>query len=150
MNRVGVDKLRSFLQVLLDTHIERELPNVRDEIKKNLASSEAELKSTGDARPTVTHIRSFMTSLSMRFYELLRAALDGSYQSINVDFFANHEGSRLSSRIQQVNTDFSHFMRDHGERRKIGTDSELTASIEPPVEQLIMTEEFLTWVRKVS
>lgn len=66
-SRIGAEKLRVFLQDLLDIHIERELPKVRDEIKKLLNMKEAELKSVGDARPTVDLIRSFLTSLAWGF-----------------------------------------------------------------------------------
>ncbi|CDM38461.1 unnamed protein product [Penicillium roqueforti FM164] len=33
-SRVGVDKLRCFLEEILDTHIQRELPKVRDDIRR--------------------------------------------------------------------------------------------------------------------
>ncbi|KAI7970206.1 hypothetical protein EIK77_008433 [Talaromyces pinophilus] len=149
MNRVGVDKLRQFLQVLLDSHIEKELPKVREEIKKSLTTTEAELRSMGDARPTPIHVRSFMTSLSMKYYELLQAALNGSYQSIDADFFTQVESSRLRARIQKINTEFAKHMRDHGERRKIGTASTLAQSNASSTAQLMVTEEqMMTWVRE--
>jgi hypothetical protein len=152
MNRVGVDKLRQFLQVLLNSHIEKELPKVRDEIRKSLTTTEAELRSMGDARPTPIHVRSFMTSL--RYYELLQAALNGSCQSIetraDVDFFSQIENSRLRARIQQINTDFAKRMRDHGERRKIGTASTSEQLNVSSTAQLVVTEEqMIVWVREV-
>lgn len=150
MNRVGVDKLRQFLQVLLDSHIEKELPKVREEIKKSLTTTEAQLRSMGDARPTPIHVRSFMTSLSMKYYELLQAALNGSYQSIDADFFTQVESSRLRALIQQINTEFAKHMRDHGERRKSGTASTLEQSNASSTAQLMVTEEqMMTWVREV-
>ncbi|KAK6444689.1 hypothetical protein FP744_10000937 [Trichoderma asperellum] len=123
MDRVGAEKLRVFLQDLLDTHIERELPKVRDEIKKLLAIREAELKSMGDARPTIELIRKFITSLSMRFYELLQAALDGHYHSVDNEFFAGNENSRLRASVQKMNTSFSNYMRNSGEKRKVKADT---------------------------
>ncbi|KAM0517737.1 hypothetical protein ACHAPE_004711 [Trichoderma viride] len=125
MSRVGAEKLRVFLQDLLDIHIERELPKVRDEIKKLLTMKEAELKSMGDARPTVDLIRSFLTSLSMGFYELLQAALEGHYHRIDAEFFSETEGSRLRASVQKLNTSFSNHMRDSGHKRKekAGTES---------------------------
>ncbi|KAF5120275.1 Interferon-induced GTP-binding protein Mx [Metarhizium anisopliae] len=128
MDRVGAEKLRLFLQDLLDTHIERELPKVREEIKKSLAAIELELKSMGDARPTVGHIRTFMTSLSMRLYELFQAALDGNYHSIDVEFFANNESSRLRARVQDINSRFAAQMREHGQRRKTKSNSRSSKS----------------------
>ncbi|KAL6900374.1 P-loop containing nucleoside triphosphate hydrolase protein [Trichoderma evansii] len=123
-NRVGAEKLRLFLQDLLDTHIERELPKVRDEIKKLLTMREAELKTMGDARPTVDLIKKFLTSLSMRFYELLQAALDGHYHSTDDKFFSEYEDSRLRASVQKKNTFFSNYMRDSGQKRKLKADTE--------------------------
>ncbi|RFU80662.1 interferon-induced gtp-binding mx [Trichoderma arundinaceum] len=124
MSRVGVVNLRIFLQDLLDKHIERELPKVREEIKKMLAEKEADLKSLGDARPTVDLIRTFLTSLSMRFYELLQAALDGNYHSIDVAFFSENEISRLRARVQKTNTSFATYLRKFGKRRKMRAEPE--------------------------
>lgn len=118
MSRVGAEKLRVFLQDLLDIHIERELPKVRDKIKKLLTMKETELKSMGDARSTVDLIRSFLTSLSMRFYELLQAALESHYHRIDAEFFSETEGSRLRASVQKLNTSFSNHMRDSGQKRK--------------------------------
>ncbi|KAL7795108.1 P-loop containing nucleoside triphosphate hydrolase protein [Trichoderma ceciliae] len=129
MNRVGAEKLRTFLQDLLDTHIERELPKVREEIKKMLAVREVELKSLGDARPTVDLIRAFLTGLSMRFYELLQAALDGNYHSVDAAFFSESENSRLRARVQEKNTKFAGYMRESGQRRKFKADAESENSV---------------------
>ena len=35
-SRIGVNKLRSFLEDILDNHIERELPKVQEEIRRLL------------------------------------------------------------------------------------------------------------------
>jgi GTP-binding protein EngB required for normal cell division len=157
MNRVGAKKLRVFLQDLLDTHIERELPKVRDEIKKLLTMREAELTSLGDARPTVDLIRSFLTSLSMRFYELLKAALDGHYHSIDVEFFSETEDSRLRANVQKLNTSFSNYMRDSGQKRKIKADTAYNASVLTPESAtsgsegqiLVSKAEMMQWVKQV-
>ncbi|KAL6810068.1 P-loop containing nucleoside triphosphate hydrolase protein [Trichoderma sp. SZMC 28015] len=119
MSRVGAENLRIFLQDLLDTHIERELPKVREEIKKLLAERDAELRSLGEARPTTDLIRNFLTALSMRFYELLQAALDGNYHSIDTRFFSESDISRLRARVQESNTKFATYMRVSGKRRKL-------------------------------
>ncbi|OPB44964.1 dynamin GTPase [Trichoderma guizhouense] len=119
MSRVGAENLRIFLQDLLDTHIERELPKVREEIKKLLTERDAELRSLGEARPTTDLIRNFLTALSMRFYELLQAALDGNYHSIDTRFFSESDISRLRARVQESNTKFATYMRQSGKRRKL-------------------------------
>ncbi|EHK19640.1 uncharacterized protein TRIVIDRAFT_156714 [Trichoderma virens Gv29-8] len=129
MNRVGAEKLRIFLQELLDTHIERELPKVREEIKKLLTERDAELRSLGAARPTTDLIRTFLTSLSMRFYELLQAALDGNYHSIDTAFFSQSDTSRLRARVQETNTNFANYMRESGQRRKAKVEPTLNNTI---------------------
>lgn len=153
MSRIGTDKLRLFLQDLLDTHIERELPKVQEEIKKTLANREAELTSLGDARPTLGHIRSFMTSLSMKFYQLLQAALDGNYASIDVGFFSRNDSSRLRACAQKKSTSFANYMREHGEKRKVGNPEppEVDGDSTNEADQIILTkEEMMEWVEKVG
>ncbi|PTB63389.1 hypothetical protein BBK36DRAFT_1181795 [Trichoderma citrinoviride] len=125
MNRVGVTKLRSYLQELLDTHIERELPKVRQEIKTFLEVKEHKLQSLGDARPTVDLMRIFLTRSSMKFYELLQAALDGNYHTIDAAFFSEAHGSRLRARVQELNTEFEARMRSSGQKREL-LEPELT------------------------
>ncbi|UKZ94349.1 uncharacterized protein TrAFT101_009225 [Trichoderma asperellum] len=161
MNRVGAEKLRIFLQDLLDTHIERELPKVREEIKKLLVVTELELKSMGDARPTIDLIRTFLTSLSMRFYELLQAALDGNYYSIDAAFFLGSESSRLRASIQKMNTSFANHMRNSGQKRKMTTDLEPNRSVpevkdpknhEPAydISQILVSRKgMIQWVKQV-
>ncbi|KAH6961897.1 P-loop containing nucleoside triphosphate hydrolase protein [Ilyonectria sp. MPI-CAGE-AT-0026] len=95
---------------LLDTHIERELPKVRDEIKKCLAAMETEL------------------NLSMRFFELIQAALNGNYYSTNSEFFSGNKESRLQARVQEKNTDFATDIRINRERRKIEATSQSSSS----------------------
>ncbi|KAK4073273.1 hypothetical protein Purlil1_13112 [Purpureocillium lilacinum] len=159
-DRLGAEKLRSYLQQLLDKHIERELPKVREEIKKKLASTEVELRSLGDARPTVGNIRSFITDLSMSFYELLQAALDGNYHSIKAEFFAQEPHSRLRAAVQQMNTEFATNMRENGQRRKLGPsdsddpepsadDSNNHESTDEAAQLLVSKSEMMHWVKQV-
>ncbi|KAL7896234.1 P-loop containing nucleoside triphosphate hydrolase protein [Trichoderma sp. SZMC 28014] len=159
MDRVGAEKLRVFLQELLDIHIERELPKVRDEIKKLLAMKEAELKSMSDARSTVDLIRSFLTNLSMRFYELLQAALEGHYHRIDAEFFSENEGSRLRASVQKLNTSFSNHMRESGQKRKEKTaesngptpapKSTTQGSDREQSQILVSQAQMMQWVKKV-
>ncbi|KAH7303290.1 putative dynamin GTPase [Stachybotrys elegans] len=131
MSRVGSEKMRYFLQGLLDAHIQRELPSVRDEIKKMLTTVEADLVSIGDARPTVGHIRTFLTIKSMQFYELLQAALNGDYHGADTAFFSNVAGARLRAYIENINMDFAERMRTQGERHKLVERQEAEAPPKP-------------------
>jgi hypothetical protein len=154
MDRVGTDKLCVFLQHLLDAHIERELPKVRDEMKKKLAITEAKLEILGAARPTLGHIRSFVTSLSMSFHQLLQAALDGNYHGVDMEFFSQDGSRRLRAEVQRRNTAFAASMRERGEKRKVRLTSK-SSGADPEVvgetNQLIVNKtEMMQWVREVS
>lgn len=116
LDRVGVEKLRSRLQTLLDVHIEKELPKVRADIKKILDATKSELKSLGTSRPTVAHVRSFLTTLSMRFFSLAQAALEGNYHTVDYKFFMEEDKTRLRAQIQNLNTLFAASIRKEGNR----------------------------------
>lgn len=77
IDRVGAEKLRPLCAISLT-----ELPKVRDEMKRMLAVTVAKLESPDAARPTLGHIRSFVTSLSLSFYQLSQGALDDSYYGV--------------------------------------------------------------------
>ncbi|KAM0081148.1 hypothetical protein ACKRZS_006697 [Fusarium odoratissimum] len=122
--RIGAENLRIFLQELLDTHIEKELPKVKEDIRKSLEASERELQALGEPRPTVGHIRAYMIGLSMRFTEIARAALDGNYHGNYQEFFTDSEDSRLRARVQQLNTAFATEVRENGQKRRVKDTSE--------------------------
>ncbi|KAL4863060.1 P-loop containing nucleoside triphosphate hydrolase protein [Aspergillus spectabilis] len=135
LDRLGADKLRRFLQQLLDTHVERELPKVRN-------------------------IRSFLMNLSMKFYELLQAALDCNYHSIDSDFFSGTKGSRLRAHVQEANTKFATSMHLKGKMRVVGPDnppvlggsdhdSNKDDSVDEDAQLIVSDEEMLQWVREV-
>jgi GTP-binding protein EngB required for normal cell division len=148
-NRLGAERLRGFLQGLLDTHIERELPKVAEEIRKKLDVNESELKSLGEARPAVGQIRAFLTNLSMNFYELTQAALDGSYHSTDAEFFSGNDACRLRAQIQAENTKFASCMRENGERRKVGSPTSASESADETAQLVVSQEEMRDWVKQV-
>lgn len=152
MDRVGADKLRTFLQDLLDKHIERELPKVLCEIENTLNAKEEELKALGSARPTVGDIRAFITGKSMEFSQLLNAALNGNYDGIN-PLFLSHDNCRLRARIQQLNTKFAQQMRLNGKKRKTDPASPSSNSEDDSTDetaQLIVSKaEMMQWVKEV-
>jgi len=159
MTRAGIDNLRVFLQQLLNDHIEKELPKVRTEIKGLLDRIERELQELGEERPTTAHHRSFLTHLSMGFYNLTRSALDGNYFGADGDFFENEDletSTRLRARIHSCNSDFADYMRENAKARVIrSTNQGIANESESGVEgydddQKILTKEQMTdWVMKV-
>jgi hypothetical protein len=157
-SRVGIDALKLFLQILLNQHIERELPKVVKEIKALLAQTEANLANLGDSRPTVSHIRMFLTQLSMKFHDLTQAALDGNYHYTEDNFFMTSgedwSSNRLRANIHTLNGQFSTYMRDKGQKRSIcnRTDSEVESDVdsEEDAEMVRVTsDEFKAWVKRV-
>jgi GTP-binding protein EngB required for normal cell division len=131
-DRLGVNALRDFLQDLLDRHIERELPKVRDEIRTLLAATEIQIASMGDERPTAAHMRMFLTRISMEYYSLAQAALDGNYHGGSASFFndSRPRSTRLRAEVHRINGEFSSYMRQSGQKRKLvgsdGVDNEST------------------------
>lgn len=155
MRHVGVEPLRLFLQDLLSRHIEKELPKVRGEIKHQLAVTEAELAQMGVERPTVGHIRYFLTDLSMQFHQLAQAALDGNYQGPDMEFFKIPE-TRLRADVHKVNGNFADHMRDNGKKRELSAqpdskNPESEPDDEDEAQQLRVSEgELNAWVREVG
>lgn len=163
--RVGVENLRSFLQQLLDNHIERELPKVRKEMEALLRSTERELAQIGPERSSIGQVRMFLTHISMEFYSLTKAAVDGSYGGRDSVFFAagTNPETRLRARIHIMNEEFAAYMRTRAAKRRIrdgdeaNSESEHFTSSESDQsvgctsnEQLRVTKkQMIDWVEKV-
>ena len=115
--------MRTFLQDLLKQHIERELPKVRAEIKALLLRKESEIASLGDERPTVGHVRMFLTRLSMRFHTLAQAALNGNYHVPDFSCFSGFDelesSTRLRAEVHRLNGEFAADMRENAQKRKL-------------------------------
>lgn len=154
MSRVGIENLKVFLQELLDEHLEGELPKLKDEIRRKLDLFEKDLEDMGPGRRSLADIRSFMTNLSLRYYQLAQAALDGNYHCSEAAFFKKKNGSRLRSLVHQRNGAFAAKVREQGHKRKI-TDSPPTPRSEDGSSdksgQLLVTQtEMVSWIREVS
>lgn len=157
-DRVGIQSLRTYLQSLLDQHIERELPKVREEVRKTMLVVEQDLATMGEERPTPTHLRMFMSRLAMHFHNLTMSALNGTYHETDAAFFMEEDGTnqskRLRARIHHLNDIFASYMRRNGQKRKIRPlrafeDSSETEN-EPEDGQLLVTEtEMKHWVKEV-
>lgn len=164
--RVGIDNLRNFLQQLLDTHIEHELPKVRKEVASLLRATEYELAQIGPERSSVSQIRMFLTHVSMEFFNLTKAALDGNYGGRDSRFFAagTRTDTRLRARIHMANEQFAAYMRTQAAKRQIRDGDETDSGSEQSEssgdsddsdgdvsnEQLRLTKaEMMDWVKEV-
>ncbi|KAL2875223.1 hypothetical protein SGCOL_009658 [Colletotrichum sp. CLE4] len=152
MSRVGIENLKVFLQELLDEHLEGELPKLKDEIRRKLDSFEADLEDMGPERRSLGDIRSFMTNLSMRYYQLAQAALDGNYHCSEAAFFEKKKGSRLRSLVHRRNGTFAAKVHEQGRKRNI-TNSPPTPRSEDGSSgdsgQLLVTRSgMISWIRQ--
>jgi GTPase SAR1 family protein len=116
--KVGIIKLKQYLQKLLDSHIEKELPKVRHDMKTKIRTATDALAMLPVDRPTPADKRTFLTELAGKYQRLLNAALNGEYGSTGGDFFAasGHDigPTRLRALVHDVNTDFADYMREKG------------------------------------
>lgn len=156
-DRVGIDSLRSFLQSLLERHIEKALPDVRSEVSALLEKTQRRLDELGQERPEISDQRLFLSNLGMKFRLLVQSAVDGTYQKSAGDFFGHdeeHIHNRLRAEIHILNERFSDFMREHA--HKFTTNERKEKKGRPKSNDydnscpLYMTgEAFLDWIMKV-
>lgn len=157
-SRVGIENLRVFLQDLLDSHIERELPKVQEELRELLKQSSQELSALGTERNTASQIRMYLTRISADFHALLQAGIDGNYGGRDATFFEARDGAfgnRLRAMVHLENEKFANCMRDYGQKRKIVSSEDIDSSEEAPSsdneDQILVSKEGMAaWVRQVS
>lgn len=123
MSRVSIKALQTFVQALLEQHIDRELSKVRVEIKNLLLQTKSEIAGLGDERPTIEHLCMFLTQLSMGFHSLAQAALDENYHIENSSSF-NDSGefenpTRLRAEVHYLNREFATNIRENAQKRKL-------------------------------
>ncbi|KAK6213891.1 vacuolar sorting protein VPS1 [Colletotrichum tabaci] len=151
MSRVGIENLKVFLQEVLDEHLEREMPKLKGEIRRVLESKEKELEAMGPERRSLGDIRSFMTNLSMRYYTLAQAALEGNYHSSDAQFFDKTNGTRLRSLVHQKNGQFAALILTRGYKREmVSADKRLkTVKDGDASSQLVVTRvEMISWIKE--
>ncbi|CRG83177.1 hypothetical protein PISL3812_00526 [Talaromyces islandicus] len=151
-SRIGIDNLRQFLQELLDSHIERELPTVREDIRRLLSETNHELVDLGMERSSSTQIRVYLTRIASDFHNLVKAGVDGAYAGRDAAFFhiKNDEMYvRLRAAVHKENEEFAAYMRQRSEKRKIVSEEQLE-TIEAEEGQLLLTDDgMMSWVRKI-
>ncbi|KAJ5367956.1 Dynamin [Penicillium cataractarum] len=125
--RVGIENLRRFLQEILDSHIERELPKVREEVHLLLKGLRKEIAHLGPERSQPTQIRMFLTRVSTEFQSVVKNGLEGNYDAR--DGTSSPKGDvntdcHLRAVIHIANENFADFMRMHGQQRKVVPDTD--------------------------
>ena len=89
----------------------------------------------GDSRTTSAECKTYLTQLSLEYYELCKAAVGGHYEGDYFSTGGDHSFSlssaatirRLRAVIQHMNTNFSDNMRVNGHRYQI----DASASVDP-------------------
>ena len=169
-SRIGNVDLRKFLQDLLDSHIERELPKVREDMHRLLQDIGRVLADLGPERSQPSQIRTFLTRVSTEFQSIVKNGLEGHYDARTSLLSAEGDSKpnpRLRAAVHIENEKFAEFMRNHGKQRRVvsgedvsagqsaedasqdpATESELTEKREGE-EVLVTKEEMLAWVKKV-
>ena len=121
-----------------------------------MEKTEQEITALGDDRPIVGHLQMYFSRLAMQFYNLTTSALHGNYHATDPTFFGasgvENYSTRLRALTHRLNSDFSSYMRDNGQKRKVVSDEldEDSEPIEPEEGQLLVTEhEMREWVIEV-
>ena len=157
-SRVGIDNLRIFLQDLLDEHIEREIPGVRNDVRKLLNGVNEELYDLGAERSSPSEIRMYLTRISTEFQNLVNAGLDGVYdiggQSGFFNIRKNDENCRLRATVHMKNGNFADYMRENGAKQKVVThkpteDEEEEGQMAEKDQMLVTADEMKAWVKEV-
>jgi hypothetical protein len=157
-SRVGVTRLRIFLEKILEQHIEREIPKVCGEIRELSQQTESALLKLGDERSSIPEQRKYLLRISMEYWSLIRAALDGRYREVQPSFFGNKTtqpfSNRLRARVHQMNTDFAAYMRDMGQKRRMtrgrnDCENSSLGSATLPGPVIVSKEKFNIWVQQV-
>ncbi|TVY12861.1 Interferon-induced GTP-binding protein Mx [Lachnellula arida] len=124
-DHVGIDSLRKRLSQLLFEHIRRELPKLRAEVEGKLETFEQALKLMGKCRSTPQQCKTFLTEMSMRYYQTCKAAVDGHYEGGHfhqgIEYTSNDTtiSRRTRAVIQSLNIEFETAVRKHGHKYHI-------------------------------
>ncbi|CZS87940.1 related to interferon-induced GTP-binding protein Mx [Rhynchosporium graminicola] len=168
-DNVGIDALRCRLSQLLFEHVKQELPKLRQDLEKALAEAKADLALLGDARSNSAECKAYLAQLSLDYYELCKAGVNGYYEG---EYFQDDTDntfsleskatiSRLRAVIQHMNTTFYDNIRRRGHKFQVNMSDEDEPSPENsntstvsrklnsrgPIK--LSKEEGLKWVRQV-
>lgn len=135
--------------MLIHVTSRQELPKLRSDLEEALTAATKQLDVMGNSRTTSTECKTYLTQLSLEYYEVCKAAVDGHYEgdyfntggdnSFTLDSAATIR--RLRAVIQHMNTDFSDNMLIYGHKYQISAPSSLDPdddgpSVRPLVKQM--------------
>lgn len=152
-SRIGIDNLRNFLQELLDSHIERELPTVREDVRRLLNEVNDDLSDLGTERSSPSQIRVYLTRISSDFHNLVKSGVEGAYAGRDEEFFrvsGDDISVRLRAAIHMKNEDFATYMRLNSEKRKVVDEEEMKSTDGEEGQILLTADDMMSWIRQVG
>lgn len=146
----GIASLRDRLSQLLFAHVKQELPKLRTDLEEALKSSQLLHEAMGNRRATPQECKAFLTQLSLEFYEVSKAAVNGNYegnyftQDTDLAFSIQSSATirRLRAVIQHKNSQFAVVLRKHGHKYHIGEHKAVNADDEEIEAKDTDSEEF--------
>ena len=167
-SNLGIDNLRRRLSVLLFEHVKQELPKLRSDLENAMLSTKKELEVMGKARASAPECRAYLAQLSLDYYKVCKAAVDGHYEgqyfatdaNQKFDIASNVTIRRIRAVIQFMNAKFAEKHRTKGYKYRIdfgSSGSEDLPDLEPSIgssgdqlSPIVMNKATaLAWVRRV-
>ncbi|KAI9888227.1 MAG: hypothetical protein M1814_000952 [Vezdaea aestivalis] len=118
---LGVDTLRERLSDILFQLIQKELPNLINDLRNKIQECDETLRKSGKSRATSEEQRRFLSEVAERFQRICIAAVNGSYEDRffgDIEDLDNHP-KRLRTIMQNSNKDFMKRMQSRGHYREI-------------------------------
>ena len=157
----GIEALRTRLSGLLLDHIKRELPNLRQDLDTALTETNVQLEKLGSQRASAQECRNYLTTLSLQFLEVTRAAVDGHYggnhfqngadTTFNID--SPESLKRFRAAIQFVNRQFAEKMGTKGPKYFLSAPFMPSSTIKhrdsPDGPQILSHQEAIDWTALV-
>ena len=119
--QVGIDALKPRLSILLKDQILQEVPNLIQDVEKELKDCRKILNRMGTSRVSVQEQRLYLLSISQNVSSLLGSAIEGVYSNQFFESASTTTGyqKRLRAVIQNLLTDFAEQMRHYGHANHI-------------------------------
>ena len=123
----GIDALRSRLSHLLFEHVKEELPKLRGDLENALVTATQGLHIMGDPRSDPSECKTYLSQLSLDYFQICKAAVDGHYEG---DYFNSNTDKafdlsssatirRMRAVVQYMNAQFAENMRINGHKYQV-------------------------------
>ena len=122
-----------------------------------MAKTEQKIIALGNKRLTTGYLRMFLSRFVMQFHDFIISALNNIYYETNSIFFNGSDAdfylTRLRALMHRLNSKFSDYIKNNGQKRKI-IDRHLKSDSESDIfsknGQILVTEtEMKEWIKEV-